>query len=256
MSHTLNFNYISETVVNYIDCVISFKADPEPIHVKLVSLPGIYIVLMTGLAIFLVVAGVKFKRMSLNVIFTFIIYSILKRYREQVDPIAQTINDALSKIEAIRNTTIFGEGDRHVLGYLVLSVFIVSALTFLMFWVRIAAFVLIIYIIYDLYNRHVSGPKADSIYIELFIIASITAIIVTLFGWIEDLLIALMISFLGCSILCAFVCGYFDFPVGYKEFYAQIFVGDTIGTIKNVNFFFLILPTIGVALAQKSLYCK
>lgn len=257
LESVLQLRYLSEAVSKYVEVLRSIKNGTDTFFKRLLSISGIYAIIVALLGIFLVTCGIKFKGVSLRIIFSFVIYSVLKAQRKYIDTVAKGICDALDCIEIIKNLDIFGDKDRHVLGYLILTIVVLVILGIVVFWIKVICSLFILYIVYTIYCANVVTPGNETSLVTFGIVICITFIIMFLFWWIEDLILSLIISFLGCSIICGLLCGFFDFPAKFDEFYQTIFVWDSIlETFKNVNFYFLVLPTIVVAIVQKRLYCK
>ncbi|ELA41810.1 uncharacterized protein VICG_01162 [Vittaforma corneae ATCC 50505] len=145
-----------------------------------------------------------------------------------------------------------------ILGYLVISLIILSILSALLFWVRIAGLGILIFIVYRLYKTYIKGGEnIESSPLEFVIVAAITIIFVILFRWVEELIIDLIICFLGSSVILGFSHGYFGFPGDYDAFYSSFFEkGKTMETVRNINFLYVTILTVACTFAQRSVYIK
>lgn len=254
----IKVSYLAEVISKYIELVRNVFKDKENILENLKGIEGVYVVLLTVYGLFLVTAGTRFKSASLGSLFLFVIYSILKNYRDYADKVARPINNFFYQFEAVKSLDIFGDPERMILGYLVVSLLILSILSVLLFWVRIAGLGILVFMVYRLYKVYIKGGEnIKSSPLEFVIVAAITVIFVLLFRWVEELIIDFIICFLGSSVILGFAHGSFGFPGDYDAFYKSFFEeGKAMETVRNINFLYVVILTIACAFVQRSVYAK
>lgn len=224
---------------------------------RLTSVDGIFVVAMTLFGVFLVLIGLKFRRISLGVVSIFVFYIILKGFHTYVDIPAQAIHDFLYRFDSIKNITLFGDEKRLVLSYLILSISAMIVLSIVIFWVRIAGIFFLIFLAYKLYMTFIEKPDSppNTPTIRFLVISMISIIFFSIFRWMEDILLDAIVCLFGSAICLTFTSGYFEFPKGFVSFYVEMLKLDDVSKIVlDMNILYLLIFGFAAMLMQRSIF--
>lgn len=253
----VELSYISEIVTNLCTSASELSKSTEGILEKLKSLKGLVAIFLILFGIFLLTMGVRFKKISLGTLFLYVIYGTLKLQRDYVDTIAVPINDWILKIPYLKNLDIYGDPHRYIPAYIFLSIVILAILSVFVFWLRIAGVGVLIFIVYSFYKQNFKEETDEIVPLDYGIILGITVILIVIGLWLEDLILGLIICFLGSALVLGFTQGYFEFPKDFDKFFSNLLTNKKIyEAVQDINFIYIILPTIACTLIQRYLYSK
>jgi hypothetical protein len=251
----INIGYIADLIVAFSDDVEDLKNKSMTIMEIISSIEGIYIILLTGFGCFLVTIGTRFRKVSLGILSLFVIYAVLRANEAYADNAATPINNFLFSFEIVKNSKIFGEEKNLVLGYIILSLLVLSVISAFVSWIKIFGAIILAVFVYLVYKTHIKTDDTGFEPVDFALVGAGTLLLIFLFAWIEDLLICFIICFFGFSVIIGFTAGYFDFPEGFTEFYAMLFEKEHAkDAVITKNFMFLIVPTLLCTVIQRKMF--
>lgn len=248
--------HFRQFVLTYMTKVKTLTGLSGTFFQKLASVDGVYVSLILALGIFYLGLGLKFKKMSFATIFFYVAFRSIKHYNTFFDPICKFLGSGIYSVFPDFSLKIFGPPENNVAGAILLAItMVILALVILYFMKIILTAFIYIFASYEIYIHVFKFRNMNmNIYAEAAISLILGLAFILIGQWINEIVYGIIVSFIGSVIVFAFCWGRFNFPSNFDQFVNQLFKESYLGSMFNLNFFYVALLNLLSVLFQKKLF--
>lgn len=199
--------------------------------------------------------GLKLKFVTFNLTLGAIVYTIMWEHKKMTFNLPNILDDYLRVHLPEKLVLLFGTPEDKVIGFVALTICVVSFLSLIFHIVNIALYFTCIAILYLKFKDFFHSSVKDVPYIAVYEIIGfvlVTVILIYLLRWILDYILNVMFCIIGITMLTSFTIATIGFPKDYADFLKYYSAVDNkVGLIDSRNTHFLLLIVILAAISFK-----